>query len=157
MLGKNLCTFLLVSVLIVLRGVGYTLPQAQCLDPDETQIDNAIFYAYGNPGATNDTIYEAWSLNYAFNRICENTIGGENQAGQHMTTAIISNDMISIADAIQAIGSQGYKTAPLVNYWGFGYYATQIGQTFAALYSNRVGRFVLDGMGFRNHILLLAL
>jgi len=103
------------------RGVGITTPSAKCLDANENQIKTFISYGQGNPGATNDTLYELWAGDRVYNEVCKKVIGGKDQAGPHMTAAVIARDMISIAEAAEALlpkTSYGARpSSPLVNYW----------------------------------------
>ncbi|GAB7356790.1 hypothetical protein MBLNU459_g7680t2 [Dothideomycetes sp. NU459] len=78
---------------------------------------------------------------------CAASIGGPTQAGPHMTTAVNVKDLVSILDAYAATddGKSVGEAASLLNYWGLSY-GTFIGQTFASMYPDRVGRVVLDGV-----------
>jgi hypothetical protein len=64
-----------------------------------------------------------------------------------MTTAIVARDIISILDAFSSSsdGSKCSSDASLLNYWGVSY-GTFLGETFANLFPERVGRVVLDGV-----------
>jgi pimeloyl-ACP methyl ester carboxylesterase len=78
---------------------------------------------------------------------CEESIGGADQIGPNMHTTAVVNDMISIVDAY-TLTTPDSKEAPnstLVNFWGESY-GTVIGQYFASIYPQRVGRFFIDGV-----------
>lgn len=79
---------------------------------------------------------------------CEETAGGELDAGPHMSTATTARDMLSIVDAFAAT-ADGRRASGgpgrLLNYYGISY-GTVLGQTFASMFPGRVGRVVLDGV-----------
>lgn len=64
-----------------------------------------------------------------------------------MSTATNARDMLSIVDAFAAT-TDGQRTSipsRLLNYYGVSY-GTFLGQTFASMFPDRVGRMVLDGV-----------
>jgi pimeloyl-ACP methyl ester carboxylesterase len=70
---------------------------------------------------------------------CENDL-----ASVHLTTATTARDMISIPDAFAQTEDGKRAFNPLLaNYWGFSY-GTVLGATFASMFPNRLGHFVLD-------------
>jgi pimeloyl-ACP methyl ester carboxylesterase len=72
---------------------------------------------------------------------CENDL-----ASVHLTTATTVRDMISILDAFAQTEDGKRAFNPLLaNYWGFSY-GTVLGATFASIFPNRLGHFVLDGV-----------
>lgn len=77
---------------------------------------------------------------------CNETIVGADQIGPNMHTTAVVDDMISIVDAYcRTTDSKRAPNSTLVNYWGESY-GTIIGQYFASIYPERVGRFFLDGV-----------
>src|SRR4051812_28514006 len=63
-----------------------------------------------------------------------------------MSTAVVARDIISILDAYAASPeAKDVKDPSLLNFWGFSY-GTSIGQTFASMFPQRVGRMALDGI-----------
>lgn len=95
-----------------------------------------------------DDYYNSW-IDYGkdLGKACAADIGGELDAGPHMSTATTCRDMISIVDAFDATadGRAAAKPSGLVNYYGISY-GTYLGQTFASMFPDRVGNFVLDGV-----------
>jgi pimeloyl-ACP methyl ester carboxylesterase len=124
------------------RGIGYSQPVADCDLPLAKRIYNQ---AYG-PRLSPDLYVITNGEQQALATQCASKIGGVNQAGPHMTTQVVARDAISILDAYAASPySAGVQNPKYFNFWGISY-GTVIGQTFAQLFSNRVGRFVLDGV-----------
>ncbi|KAK7743733.1 hypothetical protein SLS62_010464 [Diatrype stigma] len=78
---------------------------------------------------------------------CEELIGGETDAGPHMSTATTARDMLNIVDAFAETedGKRATKPSHLLNYYGISY-GTFFGQTFASMFPNKVGNMVLDGV-----------
>lgn len=77
---------------------------------------------------------------------CGAAIGGPHGAGQYMSTAVVAMDMLSIVNAFAASErGETVRGSSLLNYWGVSY-GTFIGETFASMYPDRVGRVLLDGV-----------
>jgi len=131
------------------RGVNNSIPVADCkLSPDLTGRKLKIRSQEKLYGPSLAPVYfeEQYASAQEIGPECWASIGGPKDAGPHMTTATVARDMVSILDAFQA-SEDGQKCGDsgLLNYWGISY-GTVIGQTFASMFPERVGRVVLDGV-----------
>lgn len=75
---------------------------------------------------------------------CERLVGGEKDAGPHMSTATVARDMLSIVNAFGETeeSRRASKPSNLLNYYGISY-GTFLGQTFASMFPEKVGNVVL--------------
>lgn len=129
------------------RGMGRSTPLANC--SQSAAANHKIRpRAYGIYGPEEPDIY--WEETIAgaktFGAQCAEAFGGADGAGQYMSTPVVATDMISIVDAFAKTpnGAKAAGNSSLLNYWGFSW-GTFLGQTFATLYPDRVGRLLLDG------------
>lgn len=111
------------------RGVNSSTPVASCYPDDETRKRLSKV-------RTSDLIRDspelyAWATNFA--RACNETLG---EHGRYLNTPQTAADMNNILDALGQ--NEMY-------YWGFSY-GTVLGQTYATLFPDRVGRMVIDGV-----------
>ncbi|PMD33402.1 hypothetical protein L207DRAFT_608184 [Hyaloscypha variabilis F] len=110
------------------RGIGNSIPLANCSAvPSSARRSLTPSGPDFTPSYYNNTLTAAIETAQA----CQIVIGGDNDAGPHMTTAVNVRDM--------------HTKCTLVNYWGFSY-GTYIGQVFASMFPDRVGHFVIDGV-----------
>lgn len=124
------------------RGIGYSRPVADCGRPLNKRLYNQAYGTRLSPSYYQQEFLFQQSLAAD----CASTIGGANQADPHMTTRVVVRDAVSILDAYAASAySAGVTNPKNFNFWGISY-GTVIGQTFAQLYSSRVGKFILDGV-----------
>ena len=112
------------------RGVGQSEPKIKCLDSKGTD-----YFLYGDSGlalGSKEDIFETRQRVKKFTEAClENT--GENLG--FVDTVSTAKDL----DVIRAVFGDAQ-----INYLGFSY-GTLIGSTYAELFTERVGRMVLDG------------
>lgn len=81
-----------------------------------------------------------------FGTACQVATGGPDDAGPHMNTIVVVKDLLSILDAFtRSDDAKNAKSPELLNYWGFSY-GTVIGQMFASMFPDRIGRVVIDGV-----------
>ena len=128
------------------RGIGSSIPLANCsVSEVSLPLQRRLLKIVG-PELPDSTLENVYSQAKLFGRACEAAIGGRNDAGPHMSTAVVARDMVSIVDAFaRSSNGRRVKNAHLLNYWGFSY-GTFIGETFGSLFPHRVGRVVLDGV-----------
>jgi pimeloyl-ACP methyl ester carboxylesterase len=126
------------------RGLGYSIPAADCQLPSSAKSKRA--YEISGPDVTNTYYTEIFQSAAQLGAQCQATIGGPDEAGQHMSTPVVVRDIISILDAYAQTDEGNSVDSPAdLNYWGFSY-GTVVGQTFASTYPDRVGRFAMDGV-----------
>lgn len=126
------------------RGMGRSIPLADCSSSSSSKVRRRNF---GLSGPELDSSYWTgeFQTSMEFGAECNATIGGPDQAGPHMSTAVVATDMLSIVDAFaQTEHGQSVNSSSLLNYWGFSY-GSFLGETFASMYPDRVGRFAIDG------------
>lgn len=127
------------------RGIYSSEPVANC-SVNAPSPQDAI-----NPRSTprmTDDYYHSWiEYGIELGKVCNDEVGGELDAGPHMSTATTARDMLSIVDAFAATadGQAATKPSELLNYYGISY-GTFLGQTFASMFPDRVGSVVLDGV-----------
>lgn len=137
------------------RGIGYSIPATNCSSPI-THIPGiqkrSARRSSGQPARLAGPFLGSTFFNNDYEgsievgQTCQNLTGGPNDAGPHMSTLYLVQDMLSIVDAYCSGSlSQGVQNPSLVNFWAFSY-GTYVAQTFASIYPDRVGRFVIDGV-----------
>ncbi|CAG8984166.1 hypothetical protein HYALB_00008168 [Hymenoscyphus albidus] len=127
------------------RGLGFSEPITNCSStihiPGIQKRDRA-------PGQDlPDSFFEeVIRVAKGFGAVCQDKTGGEKDAGPHMNTIVLVRDMISVLDAFaRSEDGKRVKHPELLNYWGFSY-GTVVGQMFASMFPDRIGRVVLDGV-----------
>lgn len=126
------------------RGVGSSEPEANCLESPQAWYRN---WWKGNINARSlltggaEAAAELYASQVAYNRACAKKYGGD-ELWKYVGTAAVARDMLRISDLAWAAAG---KEPQGVQYWGQSY-GTILGQYFATLFPERVGRFVLDGV-----------
>ncbi|KAF4626028.1 hypothetical protein G7Y89_g12140 [Cudoniella acicularis] len=133
------------------RGIQFSIPAASCsssltpipgISKRSLNRDDKL---YGS-SLPQKFFEDAFEFDKELGATCQSLIGGPNGAGPHMSTKVVVQDMISILDAYsRSDEAKGVQDPSLLKYWGVSY-GTVIGQTFASLFPDRVGRVILDGV-----------
>lgn len=108
------------------RGIGHSIPTANCNLGSESSTSRfrrrstggvpRIKLAEQKNSYIEATLQDAISTGLQ----CNKTIGGPEDAGPHMSTAVVARDMISILDAYSQTDQGRDTDSPhLLNYWGF--------------------------------------
>ncbi|KAM6511130.1 hypothetical protein FALCPG4_016132 [Fusarium falciforme] len=128
------------------RGTGRTLPficdtgSAAPGTPESTKLsrrDNKYPHTYSDvpPSPLYDLLkYQVWELSAEYAKIC---VERNKENATFYGTAFVARDMLAIVDALKEDG--------LLRFWGRSY-STILGQTFAAMFPDRVGRMLLDAV-----------
>jgi pimeloyl-ACP methyl ester carboxylesterase len=128
------------------RGMWLSEPVANC-SVSSASDENVTLSSRFVPRVTDD-FYEGFiQTGKDLGEQCEKAVGGETDAGPHMSTATTARDMLSIVNAFAETddGKRASKPSDLLNYYGISY-GTFLGQTFASMFPERVGNVVLDGV-----------
>ena len=143
------------------RGVKFTTPSVACFENDvHRQTFNLKKAAAGFMDLSDSSFNTLWAAAEGFTKLCTQSNIGVYQDGSnirhYVSTALVARDMVAIVDAIdeQAQTNEASqssqknvasKSTPLLNYWGYSY-GTYLGNTFASMFPDRIGRMILDGV-----------
>ncbi|KAK1756500.1 Tripeptidyl aminopeptidase [Echria macrotheca] len=134
------------------RGVGFSTPGADCYagDPfrraaDVLQHAQAVAPLAGRMAELGVRV--RFAAAEGLGKVCADDGDEEGSILRHMSTADVARDMLEIVERFDELrfGEKMGKKA-MLQYWGFSY-GTVLGQVFALLFPDRVGKMVLDGVG----------
>ena len=146
------------------RGILYSKPNLYCFaTPFDAQLWGHEKLAKGALDESDAALQWQWQFEMARGRVCADSDVGKWEDGtdlrRFVSTAFVATDMLQLVKAIdarkEAIVSRpgGPLQAPLqadhnkiskIQYYGQSY-GTFLGQTFASMYPENVGRMILDG------------
>lgn len=151
------------------RGVQFSTPSLACFQDDAMRTALAMLGTGAGTLESNQHAMDLkWSSDKSLGLLCEQTDKGRIPDGsnirQFVSTTLVAHDMVEIIDQVEVhrrkqLGSVGKRLddqqtpiaaasrhePPLLNYWGLSY-GTYLGNTFASLFPDRIGRMVLDGV-----------
>lgn len=150
------------------RGVAFSTPTTACFQDDAAR--NLLALLAVGAGSLEDGQYAMnvkWGSAEGLGRLCESSSNGKLPDGSHIhqfvSTALVARDMVEIVDQVdahlrkeldlrrerennrQAVISPDSVSPALLNYWGLSY-GSYLGNTFASMFPERMGRMVLDGI-----------
>ncbi|KAI0917846.1 hypothetical protein AcV5_002682 [Taiwanofungus camphoratus] len=128
------------------RGTGASTPSADCFD-SESQFKIWTLQAGDRfLNLSDGSVEMARAKERVVGQRCLNALGGNGReetgtvkdwgAGRFMSTASVATDMLKI---VEKLGQEKLL------YWGFSY-GSVLGQYFSAMYPDKVGRVVIDGV-----------
>lgn len=103
------------------RGIGYSRPLADCGPaPAKSRLKRGVLFPSNKPfGPTipDQDFQDEYDSDKALGIQCQAAIGGSNGAGPHMSSAVVTRDVISILDAYaRSSYSSGVSNSNLWNY-----------------------------------------
>lgn len=150
------------------RGIKYSLPNIHCFNDTKLfDLWSARMNEEGVVTSSDAALGRLWSMSKASGASC--ALAGQEDIKRFVTTASVATDMLKLGEAhgawrekeakrllAKSFGKHGsaisvpdtLKHKPSkegIQYWGFSY-GTLLGATFAAMYPDRIHRFILDGV-----------
>ena len=149
------------------RGNHYTAPSSACFDDDtdrDLYLSDSV--AVGSVDDSQLSLNIRWAYAQGLGQLCEHSTQGVYPDGsnirQYVSTALVARDMVAITDAVEeeryhlvppneseepqhVLKHKKKHKQPLLNYWGYSY-GSYLGNTFASMFPDRVGRMILDGV-----------
>lgn len=138
------------------RGVGYSAPALDCFksrDEDEVYSEDrrTRWYLKGEylePYSVDDkiTLNIMYHRDSAISQLCaqRDQLLAEGSIFKYASTPYVATDMLGIIDAWSQ-WRNGEQLTPDINFWGFSY-GSVLGSTFAAMFPDRVGNLMIDGI-----------
>ncbi|OBZ70732.1 hypothetical protein A0H81_09435 [Grifola frondosa] len=118
------------------RGIGASTPAAHCFESDSQRNIWELLSRDRLLNVSDGSVAFARAREKLVGERCVEAIGGEWGVAKFMSTASVATDMLHIVERL------GQKK---LQYWGFSY-GSVLGQYFAAMYPEKVGRVVIDGV-----------
>ncbi len=150
------------------RGVYFTTPGLNCFQDGGVRRDTYLLAAGAGSLESNEFAVDTmWGITKSIGLSCAQAADGEFPDGsriqQFVSTALVAQDMIAIIDQVDAhrrkesnakekhsnqqttLHAELDEGPALLNYWGLSY-GSYLGNTFASMFPNRIGRMILDGV-----------
>ncbi|KIW17219.1 hypothetical protein PV08_04410 [Exophiala spinifera] len=151
------------------RGMKFSTPSTACFTYDiyRTAVE-ALALDVGDIVSDHQAFNAKWNIDKGLGQLCSEARNGDFGDGTNMhqfvSTALVVRDMVEIIDQVDIHLSKKLRSSkatspsnsqiplrdedrhvPLLNYWGLSY-GTYLGNTFASMFPERIGRMVLDGV-----------
>ncbi|QKX60783.1 uncharacterized protein TRUGW13939_07929 [Talaromyces rugulosus] len=131
------------------RGVAFSTPRADCYNGNEIRRTADQVQAAGipSPDSGSTALNYLYQSHAAVSELCAEA--GDDSIFAHMSTASVARDMLEIVDRVNELkhnsSTRANSEEPKLQYLGVSY-GTFLGNTFASMFPNRVGRMVIDGV-----------
>ncbi|KAJ5108532.1 hypothetical protein N7456_005207 [Penicillium angulare] len=134
------------------RGVAFSTPRADCYSGDEIRraVDQLQSTGIPSPKLGPTTLEYLYQSHLGASRLCAEADDGSIFA--HMSTASVARDMLEIVERVDELkhtasnsSIQARSKKPNLQYYGVSY-GTYLGNTFASMFPDRIGRMVIDGV-----------
>ncbi|KAK0715933.1 Alpha/Beta hydrolase protein [Lasiosphaeris hirsuta] len=131
------------------RGIGRTTPSASCYTDDLNRLVDAVQQG-GMPliGSGDVGLNLHYQAAVGFGQLCGQQNLGRGNILAHMSTASVARDMLEIVERVDSSRNSGRGNSThkaQLQYFGVSY-GTYLGNTFATMFPDRVGRMVLDSV-----------
>jgi len=123
------------------RGVNNSGPNLDCFDGKPAIRDYYNGQAYDVNARSSESLDRYFEVSGGFGTWCSETL---NQSANYANTPATARDMLRYAEKLAESRGEPIEDAK-VNYWGTSYGST-LGVTFAQLFPERVGRFMVDAV-----------
>ena len=123
------------------RGVSYSGPSVDCFPGSPSTRDLFLSTLDIFDPLSSRSLDEYYELSGAYGTWCSRVL---NETARYVNTPATARDMLQYAEKLAESQGKNPKEA-LLNYYGISY-GTTLGTTFAALYPDRVGRFIIDAV-----------
>jgi pimeloyl-ACP methyl ester carboxylesterase len=124
------------------RGVAFSEPNLDCFHGNKALAVNwAQSMSNLIPVASTEELNAMYELTGAYGDLCGQKL---NATASYVGTPVVARDMLTIAEKL-AVASGGKKEDAVLNLLAASY-GSALGATFATLFPDRVGRFVLDAI-----------
>ncbi|KAK6379959.1 hypothetical protein LTS17_006033 [Exophiala oligosperma] len=151
------------------RGMKFSTPSTACFADDLYRtVVETLALDVGDIISDPQALNVKWNIDRGLGQLCTSAQNGDFGDGtnihQFVSTALVAHDMVEIIDQVDAHLSKqlsstkmsasdihqiplgnDHSPVPLLNYWGLSY-GTYLGNTFASMFPERIGRIVLDGV-----------
>jgi pimeloyl-ACP methyl ester carboxylesterase len=127
------------------RGVNNRDLSLDCFSGNsEARLAFSRLHSTGATNISTTSLEEQYYSSSIYGEWCNDAVDNESSHGYYVTTPAVAHDLLTFVEAEAKVAGQSPSDAKL---WCYGIsYGTVIGSTFASMFSDRVGRMILDGV-----------
>ncbi|GFF54629.1 conserved hypothetical protein [Aspergillus lentulus] len=127
------------------RGVNNSDLRLDCFSGNsEARLAFIQLHSTGATNTSSTSLEEQYYSSSIYGEWCNDAVNNESSHGYYVTTPAVAHDLLTFIEAEAEVAGQSPADAKL---WCYGIsYGTVLGSTFAAMFPERVGRMILDGV-----------